>query len=195
MEKTRAYYDRSALRLEQRKLACALDHEETMSILSSMPEGTDSVLDVGCGTGHLLDEIRCRMRAGVDFSASMLRLARGRGPGLHLVLADATHLPFRDSSFKVVTCQDVVGHLPDPGMMASEIVRCCAPQGRIIVTANARTLASRIVSLYIGARTGLRVRSYRPDELQKIFEVSGGRVLSSELLRGSLVKLVASPRE
>jgi len=195
LEKTRAYYDRSALRLEQRKLACALDHEETMSILSSMPEGIDSVLDVGCGTGHLLDEIHCRMRAGVDFSASMLRLARGRGPGLQLVLADAAHLPFRDSSFQVVTCQDVVGHLTDPGMMASEIVRCCAPQGRIIVTANARTLASRIVSLYIVARTGLRVRSYRPDELQKIFEVSGGQVLSSELIRGSLVKLTASPRE
>ncbi len=195
MEKTKAYYDRSALRLEQKKLACALDREETKSILSSIPAGIDSVLDVGCGTGHLLDEVPCRMRTGLDFSTSMLRLAQHRNPALRLVLAHATRLPFRESSFQAITCQDVVGHLRDTGTMASEIVRCCAPGGRIIVTASARSLASRIVSLYILARTGLRVRSYRPEELQKIFEVSGGQVLSTELIRGSLVKLIASPRE
>jgi len=195
LDKTRAYYDRSAPQLEHRKLACALDREETTSILSSVPEGIDSVLDVGCGTGHLLDEVRCRMRTGVDLSASMLRLARDRSPGLRLLLANGTRLPFGDSSFQVVTCQDVIGHLPDAGTMASEIIRCCAPKGRIIITANAKSLASRIISLYVLARTGLRLRSYRPDELQKIFEVSGGEVLSSGLIRGSLVKLIASPRE
>jgi len=195
LDKTRSYYDKFAVHLEHKKLACALDREETLSILSSVPESVDSVLDVGCGSGHLLDRIHCRMPTGLDFSASMLRLAQGRNPQLRLVLGDATRLPFKNASFQVITCQDVVGHLSNPERMVSEIVRCCAPAGRIIATANAKTVASRIVSVYVLARTGLRVRSYRPDELQKIFEFCGARVLSNEVIKGSLVKLVASPRE
>ncbi len=39
------------------------------------------------------------------------------------VLADAQHLPFRDKTFTVVKCSDVLEHLPDPFQAMRELVR------------------------------------------------------------------------
>ncbi len=80
--------------------------------------GAESALEMGCGYGRLLKEVRQRLDArlvGADFSESQLRTARGylapvRVP---LVLADATQgLPFRDSAFDVVYTQGSLMHVP-----------------------------------------------------------------------------------
>ena len=63
--------------------------------------GSGRCLDVGCGGGHFFGAARDLGWdvVGVDASDDQLSVARERHPGLELVPADATALPFGDASF------------------------------------------------------------------------------------------------
>jgi ubiquinone/menaquinone biosynthesis C-methylase UbiE len=194
LERTRRYYDRSAPSLERKKRASRLDAVETSRILEYVPSTATSVLDVGCGTGHLLDQIGSERKVGVDLSISMLKIARDRGCPAQLILADGGRLPFRDRSFTSVISQDTIVHFKDPMSMTREMVRTCARGGRIIITGSKTTFFSRLVSYY--ARLHLRVylRSFSLKELEKIFEFSGAHSISSETIGSSVILLLATPR-
>lgn len=74
--------------------------------------GRTTWLDVACGTGRHLDFLR-RTHAvvGLDASPAMLRVARRRLPGEHLVLADMRRFRL-DRRFDVVSCLfSAIGHL------------------------------------------------------------------------------------
>ena len=80
----------------------------------SVPPGA-AVLDVGTGTGIVLQELDARGRgnvlAGCDRSAGMIRVARSHLPAAGLAVADAAALPFPASTFDVVTASFVLSHL------------------------------------------------------------------------------------
>jgi len=80
----------------------------------------DSILDVGCGTGDLLDALRCHRYEGtylgVDQSKDMLKQARRLHPDNIFTKAnlyDMDHIPLADT----VICLDVLHHQEslDPG--------------------------------------------------------------------------------
>ena len=60
----------------------------------------ESLLDVGCGTGFLLDGLARQRRAvykGLDISEGMIDVARGKKiPGAEFVLGSADKLPWKD---------------------------------------------------------------------------------------------------
>jgi ubiquinone/menaquinone biosynthesis C-methylase UbiE len=63
-----------------------------------------TMLDLGCGTGHLLARAGHRLPAavliGVDASGMMLVVARRRGGPIRFVRATAERLPFADAVFE-----------------------------------------------------------------------------------------------
>jgi SAM-dependent methyltransferase len=79
-----------------------------------------SLLEVGCGYGKLLGEVRSLLDIplwGVDFSPTQLTLARkylGDDPGISLTLGRAEGLPFPDQAFDLVVTSAVILHNP-PG--------------------------------------------------------------------------------
>jgi len=89
-----------------------------------------SVLDVGCGGGILADAM-ARSGAvvtGIDLAAKALRVAQ-----LHALEAQTTGVQYREISaeglaaekagnFDVVTCMEMLEHVPDP----ASVVRACA---------------------------------------------------------------------
>jgi SAM-dependent methyltransferase len=92
------------------------------------------VLDVGCGTGALLEELRARSSEawGVDISPEALRFCAERG--LHCVaLADATAVPFPTGHFDVVTAIGIVEHLDDDGAFLDEMRRLVRPGGVLVI--------------------------------------------------------------
>ncbi len=101
----------------------------------------DYLLEVGCGGGALLKqalESGCRA-AAVDHSAEMVRLSRvenrkavtdGR---LEIRQADATRLPFPDSTFTCAAMTGVVGFLPEPVAALREIRRVLQRNGRFVM--------------------------------------------------------------
>lgn len=87
-------------------------------------------LDVGCGGGILADSMARRGAnvLGIDLSTKALRVAQ-----LHALEAQTPHIAYREVSaenlaaempgtFDVVTCMEMLEHVPDP----SSIVKACA---------------------------------------------------------------------
>src|SRR5271155_5259707 len=73
-----------------------------------------SVLEAGCGTGHLSKSLQERYgwrMTPLDLGREGLEYARGYGLG-HLVQGDVTALPFAGDSFDAVVSMDVIVHLP-----------------------------------------------------------------------------------
>jgi SAM-dependent methyltransferase len=79
-----------------------------------------SILEVGCGYGKLLRELRRRLDVplvGVDFSPTQIEQARrylAPDGGIELLLARGEHLPFPDGSFDLVVTSAVILHNPPP---------------------------------------------------------------------------------
>ncbi len=70
-------------------------------------------LDVACGTGFLTRHLRGEV-TGLDQSERMIEIAGERLPSAVFVQADATALPFADSSFDRVFTGHFYGHLEGP---------------------------------------------------------------------------------
>jgi SAM-dependent methyltransferase len=91
------------------------------------------ILEVGCGTGLLLERMAsfARRAVGVDLSPGMLERARERG--LEAVEGSATALPFGDHSFDVVCSFKVLAHVRDIETAMREMVRVTRPGGMLVL--------------------------------------------------------------
>jgi len=131
------------------------------------------ILDVGCGTGAMLDWLQRFPGAeivGLDVSSDALGFCRTRGHRA-LVEGSALDLPFPDGSFDLIICTDVLQHLPNPpGDRAAlrEAHRVLDDGGYIYVRTNSR--------FGIGSPTGAERENYRRyglSELRASFEEAG----------------------
>lgn len=93
----------------------------------------DSMLDVGCGTGYLLEMLAEQSGAkhsGIDLSAEMIRVAKAKNiTGASFVVGSAEALPYDDNTFDVVTCIQSFHHYPHPDKAMQEVLRVLKPGG------------------------------------------------------------------
>lgn len=142
----RSYYDVMAGDYERERhhgYHLFLDESEVAAV-AGLVRGRD-VLEVGCGTGLILQRLACLARTarGVDLSEGMLAKARARG--LDVVQGDATRLPFPDASFDVVVSFKVLAHVQDIRAAMAEMARVVRPGGYVAVEFyNRRSIRSLI---------------------------------------------------
>lgn len=91
------------------------------------------VLEVGCGTGLILERVHkiAQDAVGVDISTGMLEVCRKKG--LNVMEGSATELPFEDNTFDLVYSLKVLAHVPDIEKAIREIVRVMKPEGRVVL--------------------------------------------------------------
>ncbi len=78
-----------------------------------IPPGA-SVVDVGCGTGAILDALKPARGLGLDLSPRMVELAKAKHPALEFRAEDiAQPAGVADPPYDYVLLSDVVEHLPD----------------------------------------------------------------------------------
>ena len=98
------------------------------------------LLDIGTGTGRVLELLAPRIRQGlgIDASKAMLALARSRladpdHAHCQVRLGDMYRLPLPDGSFDVAVLQMILHYAEDPAGALEEATRVLAPNGRLIV--------------------------------------------------------------
>ena len=92
------------------------------------------LLDAGGGTGRIAAALSglARQIIVADESWKMLSRARAK-PGLRLVAAHTERLPFPAGAFERVIMVDAYHHLRDQEYSLAELLRVCAPGGRVVV--------------------------------------------------------------
>ncbi|MBV9191388.1 MAG: bifunctional 2-polyprenyl-6-hydroxyphenol methylase/3-demethylubiquinol 3-O-methyltransferase UbiG [Betaproteobacteria bacterium] len=150
-----------------------------------------SVLDVGCGGGILAEAMAGRGArvTGIDLAEKPLRVAQ-----LHLLQSKAQvtyekvatdeYAARHAGDFDVVTCMELLEHVPDPGSMVAACARLVRPGGQVFFSTINRNPKSYLFAV-IGAEYVLRLlpkgthdyqRFIKPSELSRFARDAGLRV-------------------
>jgi len=159
-------------------------------ILEKVQVSQPQILDVGCG-GGILSEVLARRGArvtGIDLSSGAIEAARehARREGLSIEyrLQSAESLAAeRPASFDVVTCLEMLEHVPHPQEVVAACARAVKPGGHVIFSTINRT-PKAFLFVIIGGEYILRLlrpgthdyrKFIRPSELRAWAEASGLR--------------------
>lgn len=138
---SRKHFDGQAAEYDQKdtyyyskngKISC----RDIADLLKKVPY--ESLLDVGCGTGFLLELLSAQKGAqytGLDLSPEMIKVAEKKMiSGAEFMVGSAEALPFADDSFDVVTCSQSFHHYPHPEKAMVEAWRVLKPGGLYILS-------------------------------------------------------------
>jgi SAM-dependent methyltransferase len=91
------------------------------------------ILDLGCGTGGVLQHLGSFGDAiGLDPAPEAAQYCKRRD--VPMVVGSGMDLPFADSSFDIVLALDVIEHVPDDVALLREAQRVLRPDGVLLVT-------------------------------------------------------------
>ncbi len=126
-------------------------------------ETHDSLLDIGTGTGRMLQLLsdRVRVAVGVDQSRDMLAVARtnlsaARYRNCNVRQADMYQLPFDDQSFDLVILHMVLHFADEPGDAIREAARVLKPGGAFVVVDFAPHAMEELRDQHAHRRLGFR---------------------------------------
>lgn len=108
-------------------------YKELGKLLFFLIPEQSSVIEIGCGTGDTLAELKPSYGKGIDFSPEMLKIARRKYPQLEFIVDDAENLK-NNGLFDYVVCSDLIGELTDVWKAFREIRKVCNRDTRLIIT-------------------------------------------------------------
>src|SRR5579859_1483527 len=92
-----------------------------------------SVIELGSGTGNLLNALKPSRGLGLDISPAMVKLARVKFPHLQFEVADAENFELPEK-FDFVVASDLIGELGDIAAMLERVHQISHDATRLIVT-------------------------------------------------------------
>ncbi|MFC1820274.1 ArsR/SmtB family transcription factor [Thermodesulfobacteriota bacterium] len=146
------------------------------TIISEINE-CDIAVDLGCGTGELMEKLKtvANVVIGVDSSSNMLELARERlntgGHEFDLRLGELEHLPLKNSEADCAVISMVLHHLPKPETVIAEICRVLRKNGTLIVVDYDKHEDEDMRKIY-----GDRWLGFSRDEVEDILTAHGFRI-------------------
>ncbi len=144
-----------------------------------------TVLDIGCGAGHLTEALRRRFPdaefSALDYSVSAIARAVDLYPEIDFVAANAYCLPYAEGYFDLVVCNNIWEHVPDPLRMLDSIRRVLRQDGYLIISTPSRYRFENLIRLARGL-------SVEFNSAMHVTEYSVGQVV--EQLRSGQFELV-----
>ncbi len=161
-------------------------------INSGSPLAGKQVLDIGCGGGILSESMaRCDATVtGIDMGKAPLSVARLHAleEDLEIDYQQTTAEDFADShaeEFDIITCMEMLEHVPDPGSVISACARLCKPGGSIYFSTINRNPKAYVQAI-IGAEYMMKMLPKGTHEYSKFIRPSE----LDEWARGSGLELV-----
>jgi trans-aconitate 2-methyltransferase len=168
--------------------------EEVLSLLRL--EGSERILDIGCGNGKTTAAIAARVPrgsvTGVDASAEMIAFAKEHWipahPNLQFEVADARHLPF-DHEFGLIVSFNALHWITDQALPLQAIHRAIKPNGiaqlRLVPKSQRKSIEDVIEETRLSSRWSGYFKSFQdpylhltPEQYGELAEMQGFRVVS-----------------
>ena len=92
------------------------------------------LLDVGGGPGYFAQAFRAAGARYTPLDADLGELSGLGDPEPGTVLGSGMQLPFADESFDITYSSNVLEHVPDPWVMADDMVRVTRPGGLVFIS-------------------------------------------------------------
>lgn len=87
----------------------------------------ESILDVGAGEGFVLEKLRQnkigKKLEGIEYMDEAIALGKKTNPQVKIKKGDIYKLPYKDNSFDLIICTEVLEHLEDPKIALAELKR------------------------------------------------------------------------
>ncbi|WP_137130240.1 metalloregulator ArsR/SmtB family transcription factor [Rhizobium sp. FY34] len=140
-ERAQAYFSRNATEWDELRRLHVSDEQVEAALLGLVGDDmVDSLLDLGTGTGWILQLFQSQYRraVGIDASRDMLSVARANLDRDSILKASVRHgdifnLPVEAGDFDLVTIHQVLHFLEQPERAIAEAVRVLRPDGRLII--------------------------------------------------------------
>ena len=100
-------------------------------ILENISKDTHNLLDVGCGNGFFLRQVKKKFPKLELFGSDIMD--KGESRDYNFILSQIEHLPFEDKSIDVVTCAHTLEHILNPQKAIAELKRVARKQVIIVV--------------------------------------------------------------
>lgn len=176
LSEVQSYYDRLAPRLfevEERNWHLQSRMSLVLETIDSLATRRGRVLDVGCGTGYLLERLAAGgyRGVGIDLSPDSVEIAQkrlaeiGAGDRLRAEVGSAYEPP--EGPFDLITLTDVLEHLEDPRRCLAALAERLSPGGLLVIsTPNRRSLPGARRWLAEKGVPGIRLRLAPVDNWQ-----------------------------
>lgn len=107
------------------------------------------ILDIGCGTGFLLQFLDSSTKAKVyasDITPNMLQVASSKYTFPNYFRADSYTLPFRDNTFDLIMCNSLLHHLFDWESAVVELARVLKKGGVLFIGCEPNSYVYRVLN-------------------------------------------------
>lgn len=182
-----AYFRENARQWDEIRTMHVDDAEVEAKLLAVLPhDGDRRMIDIGTGTGRILELFgpRVAQSVGVDFSREMLALARSRLDtldirGCQVRQGDMYQLPADDCGFDIATLHLVLHYADDPEAVIAEATRVLAPGGVLAIVDFAPHNVEELRQNHAHRRLG-----FGDDEVAGLFAQNGLRTVGVHSLPG-----------
>lgn len=133
-------------------------------IVSTVPESLNiedniKLLDLGCGPGELISELKSRFGkiniTGIDFSPRMLEISKEKNPEAIHINMDAGDLHSLEGKYRVIVCTHSLPYYKEPERVIGELNRILEEDGRIYMGfASGDSLYDKLVLSIVKLTTG-----------------------------------------
>ncbi len=140
-EAANAYFRANAEQWDEIRSLHIDEREVEAAVLEALGDGAlGDLLDLGTGTGRMLEIVAPRVEraVGIDLSREMLSVARANleKANLHnctIRQGDVYQLPFADQSFDAAIFHQVLHYADRPSLAIAEAARMLRPGGRLVI--------------------------------------------------------------
>lgn len=182
-----AYFRENASRWDEIRSMHVDDAEVEAQLLAALPYHADkNLIDIGTGTGRILELVAPRVArsVGVDSSREMLALARSRLDNLDIKgcqvrQGDMYQLREDDAGFDIAILYQVLHYADDPAAVVIEAGRVLVPGGTLAIVDFAPHDVEELRDVHAHRRLG-----FRDDEIVGLFDEAGMRTVETHDLPG-----------
>jgi len=116
--------------------------------------GKPRVLDLGCGQGHITEQMRIAFPeaelSGLDYSLSAIEYAHDHFPGIDFSVGNAYCAPYVEGYFDVVVCNNLWEHVADPLLLLKRISTILKSDGFLIISTPSRYRLANLLRILQG---------------------------------------------